>query len=170
LIFVSHDREFVASLATPIIEMTPDGIVDFKGNYDDYLRRQGRYADDDTVAESAVRTAVERRLAKAGIAVDGLSAVSLIVNVAAERNRSEDGRCVFARFIVSLSLREPVSAERAPGEVFPATTWHVRGLLWRFAPGAPRQAVMDLLQDHISTFLRARGVDDHTHTSKPEHP
>ena len=41
LIFVSHDREFVASLATRIIEMTPDGIVDFKGNYDDYLRSQG---------------------------------------------------------------------------------------------------------------------------------
>ncbi len=41
LIFVSHDREFVASLATRIVEMTPDGIVDFKGNYDDYLRSQG---------------------------------------------------------------------------------------------------------------------------------
>ena len=41
LIFVSHDREFVASLATRVIEMTPDGIVDFKGSYDDYLRSQG---------------------------------------------------------------------------------------------------------------------------------
>jgi ATPase subunit of ABC transporter with duplicated ATPase domains len=41
LIFVSHDREFVSSLATRIIEMTPDGIVDFRGNYDDYLRSQG---------------------------------------------------------------------------------------------------------------------------------
>ena len=41
LIFVSHDREFVASLATRIIELTPTGIVDFKGNYDDYLRSQG---------------------------------------------------------------------------------------------------------------------------------
>ncbi len=41
LIFVSHDREFVGSLATRIIEMTPAGIVDFKGNYDDYLRSQG---------------------------------------------------------------------------------------------------------------------------------
>jgi ATPase subunit of ABC transporter with duplicated ATPase domains len=41
LIFVSHDREFVSSLATRIIEMTPDGIVDFNGNYDDYLRSQG---------------------------------------------------------------------------------------------------------------------------------
>ena len=41
LIFVSHDREFVSSLATRVIEMTADGIIDFKGNYDDYLRSQG---------------------------------------------------------------------------------------------------------------------------------
>ena len=40
LLFVSHDREFVSSLATRIIEMTPDGINDFKGNYEDYLRSQ----------------------------------------------------------------------------------------------------------------------------------
>ena len=41
LIFVSHDREFVSSLATRIIEMTPDGVRDFSGSYDDYLRSQG---------------------------------------------------------------------------------------------------------------------------------
>jgi ATPase subunit of ABC transporter with duplicated ATPase domains len=41
LIFVSHDREFVSSLATRIVELTPTGIVDFNGNYEDYLRSQG---------------------------------------------------------------------------------------------------------------------------------
>lgn len=40
LIFVSHDREFVSSLATRIIELTPTGIVDFNGNYEDYLDSQ----------------------------------------------------------------------------------------------------------------------------------
>ncbi|MCK5359266.1 MAG: ATP-binding cassette domain-containing protein, partial [Gammaproteobacteria bacterium] len=40
LIFVSHDREFVSSLATRIIEMTPAGIVDFRGSYEEYLRSQ----------------------------------------------------------------------------------------------------------------------------------
>ncbi len=40
LIFVSHDREFVSSLATRIIELTPNGIVDFHGSYDDYLASQ----------------------------------------------------------------------------------------------------------------------------------
>lgn len=41
LIFVSHDRQFVSSLATRIIAMKPDGIVDFSGGYEDYLRSQG---------------------------------------------------------------------------------------------------------------------------------
>jgi len=41
LIFVSHDREFVSSLATRIIELTPQGVIDFSGSYDEYLRSQG---------------------------------------------------------------------------------------------------------------------------------
>lgn len=41
LIFVSHDREFVSSLASRIIEMKPDGITDFKGSYEDYLQGEG---------------------------------------------------------------------------------------------------------------------------------
>ena len=40
LIFISHDRNFVSSLATRIIEMTPDGIIDFNGSYDEYLDSQ----------------------------------------------------------------------------------------------------------------------------------
>jgi len=41
LIFVSHDREFVSSIATRVIELTPKGIIDFSGSYDDYLRSRG---------------------------------------------------------------------------------------------------------------------------------
>ncbi len=40
LIFVSHDREFVSSLATRIIEMKVDSVVNFSGTYDDYLHSQ----------------------------------------------------------------------------------------------------------------------------------
>ena len=41
LIFVSHDREFVSSLATRIVEMQPGGvIVNFNGTYEDYLSSQ----------------------------------------------------------------------------------------------------------------------------------
>ena len=41
LIFVSHDREFVGSLATRIIEIAPDGVRDYHGSYDEYLHSQG---------------------------------------------------------------------------------------------------------------------------------
>jgi ATPase subunit of ABC transporter with duplicated ATPase domains len=41
LFFVSHDREFISSLATRIIEITPNGVNDFKGTYDEYLQSQG---------------------------------------------------------------------------------------------------------------------------------
>ncbi|SHF45502.1 ATPase components of ABC transporters with duplicated ATPase domains [Modicisalibacter ilicicola DSM 19980] len=41
LIFVSHDREFVSSLATRILDMSGEGVVDFSGSYDEYLRSQG---------------------------------------------------------------------------------------------------------------------------------
>ena len=40
LFFVSHDREFVSSLATRVIELTAQGHVDFAGTYDEYLASQ----------------------------------------------------------------------------------------------------------------------------------
>jgi len=41
LVFVSHDREFVSSLATCIVDMKQDGLEKFDGNYEDYLKSQG---------------------------------------------------------------------------------------------------------------------------------
>ncbi|BBB25652.1 ABC-F family ATPase [Amphritea japonica] len=41
LIFVSHDREFVSSLATRVIELKEDGLTDFRGGYEAYLKKQG---------------------------------------------------------------------------------------------------------------------------------
>jgi len=42
LIFVSHDREFVGTLANRVIELKPDGrYSDFRGSYDEYLAEQG---------------------------------------------------------------------------------------------------------------------------------
>ncbi|GAB3419493.1 ABC-F family ATPase [Massilia agilis] len=41
LIFVSHDREFVSSLATRILEVKDGQVIDFRGNYEDYLSSQG---------------------------------------------------------------------------------------------------------------------------------
>ena len=42
LIFISHDREFVSSLATRILEIRLDGkIIDYRGSYEEYLASQG---------------------------------------------------------------------------------------------------------------------------------
>jgi ATPase subunit of ABC transporter with duplicated ATPase domains len=40
LFFISHDREFVSSIATRILEIKEDCIIDFSGNYEDYLLTQ----------------------------------------------------------------------------------------------------------------------------------
>ena len=40
LIFVSHDREFVSSLANRIIEIRDGRLLDFNGSYDEYLASQ----------------------------------------------------------------------------------------------------------------------------------
>ena len=37
LIFVSHDRAFVSSLANRVIEIKDNKIIDFQGTYDEYL-------------------------------------------------------------------------------------------------------------------------------------
>lgn len=54
LIFVSHDRWFVGELATRIIELTPEGLNDFPGTYEEYLERCG---DDHLDAQVALRKA-----------------------------------------------------------------------------------------------------------------
>ncbi|WP_413472845.1 ABC-F family ATPase [Shewanella baltica] len=41
LIFVSHDRAFVSSLANRILEVTHTGVNDFRGSYDEFLASKG---------------------------------------------------------------------------------------------------------------------------------
>src|SRR3954470_7051415 len=52
LIFVSHDRWFVSQLADRIFEISPKGINDFRGTYEEYLERLG---DDHLDAEAVLR-------------------------------------------------------------------------------------------------------------------
>ncbi len=42
IIFVTHDREFVSSIANRIVELTPQGVHDYRGNYEEYLISQGK--------------------------------------------------------------------------------------------------------------------------------
>lgn len=41
VLFVSHDRVFVSSLATRVVELSATGITNYAGSYDDYLHAQG---------------------------------------------------------------------------------------------------------------------------------
>jgi ATPase subunit of ABC transporter with duplicated ATPase domains len=66
VLFVSHDRAFVAALATRILEVTKEGFRDFPGTYAEYLARCG---DDHLDAEAVVlREKRERSDERAGAA------------------------------------------------------------------------------------------------------
>jgi ATPase subunit of ABC transporter with duplicated ATPase domains len=58
LIFVSHDRWFVSQLADRVLEISPKGINDFKGSYEEYLERLG---DDHLDADAVLRQRREQK-------------------------------------------------------------------------------------------------------------
>jgi ATPase subunit of ABC transporter with duplicated ATPase domains len=58
LIFVSHDRWFVSQLANRVLEISPRGIQDFPGTYDEYLERLG---DDHLDADAVLRMRREQK-------------------------------------------------------------------------------------------------------------
>src|SRR6185503_17173832 len=60
LVFVSHDRWFVQRLANRILEITPHGISDFRGTYEEYLERLG----DDHLDAGAALLRVKRERQK----------------------------------------------------------------------------------------------------------
>jgi ABC-type multidrug transport system ATPase subunit len=64
LVFVSHDRHFVSSLARRILALTPQGYEDFHGTYEEYLAKEGA---DYLSAEQAAPS----RMARANSSVTG---------------------------------------------------------------------------------------------------
>ncbi|MFG1362209.1 ABC-F family ATP-binding cassette domain-containing protein [Xanthobacter versatilis] len=44
MLFVSHDRHFLAALSTRVLELTPDGIHQYGGGYTEYVARTGQEA------------------------------------------------------------------------------------------------------------------------------
>ena len=44
MLFVSHDRHFLAQLSNRVLELTPDGVHQFGGGYTDYVTATGREA------------------------------------------------------------------------------------------------------------------------------
>lgn len=49
MLIVSHDRYFINKLASRIIELTPTGINEYLGNYDEYIDRKNRVASQEVV-------------------------------------------------------------------------------------------------------------------------
>ena len=44
MLFVSHDRHFLAALSNRVLELTPDGIHQYGGGYTEYVARTGHEA------------------------------------------------------------------------------------------------------------------------------
>ncbi len=44
MLFVSHDRHFLAALSTRVLELTPDGVQQYGGGYTEYVARTGQEA------------------------------------------------------------------------------------------------------------------------------
>src|SRR3569833_819881 len=60
LIFVSHDREFVSSLTTRILEIKDGQIIDFHGGYEEYLSSQNNDRSQQTKTENLENPAGKR--------------------------------------------------------------------------------------------------------------
>ena len=41
MLFVSHDRHFLAALSNRVVELTPEGINQYGGGYTEYVTRTG---------------------------------------------------------------------------------------------------------------------------------
>ena len=88
LIFVSHDRWFVSRLAQRIIEITPDGISDFRGTYDEYLERLGDdHLDADSVLLKVKREKKKERSAPPAPAADERDTRKLLRDLTQRRDR-----------------------------------------------------------------------------------
>jgi ATP-binding cassette subfamily F protein 3 len=65
LLTISHDRYFINRIADRVLEMTPDGLVEYLGNYDDYLaKKEQRAPMDDVDSLGVTRTELAKRRKK----------------------------------------------------------------------------------------------------------
>ncbi len=74
LLFVSHDRWFVSKLATRVIELTAEGLNDYHGSYDEYLRDAGSdHLDHQEVAKAAKQLTQQKKKENQSESADSLS-------------------------------------------------------------------------------------------------
>jgi ATPase subunit of ABC transporter with duplicated ATPase domains len=95
LILVSHDRWFVRQLATRVVEITPDGIRDYLGTYEEYVHACGDdHLDADTVVLKARREEKKEKRKEPSVNGKGSAAPRPAprVDTTAQRNRLERRR------------------------------------------------------------------------------
>ena len=56
----SHDRYFINRVANRVVEMRPDGVTEYLGNYDDYIEKKNRPVAPDAAAEGKTRTELDK--------------------------------------------------------------------------------------------------------------
>ncbi|MDY7094243.1 MAG: ABC-F family ATP-binding cassette domain-containing protein [Acidobacteriota bacterium] len=84
LLFVSHDRWFVSQLATRVLEISPAGINDYHGSYDEYLEKCG---DDHLDADSVVLKAKREKRKDRSSGGSGSSSQKMNQNQRRQRRR-----------------------------------------------------------------------------------
>ena len=62
VIFTSHDRAFLTQIATRILSIETEGVVSFRGNYDDYLVARGRFIKNEETAASRQHHEIQRQM------------------------------------------------------------------------------------------------------------
>jgi ATP-binding cassette subfamily F protein 3 len=62
---ISHDRYFINRIADRILELTPDGVTEYLGNYDDYIIKKDQQESPQVVDPGATRTELDRRRKRA---------------------------------------------------------------------------------------------------------
>ncbi len=78
ILTVSHDRYFINKVATKVIEMSPDGAVEYLGNYDDYLEKKRilEAGEEEAALGGVTRTQQDKEKRKARLAKESAKALA----------------------------------------------------------------------------------------------
>ena len=106
----------------------------------------------DTVAAADVREVVEQHLLDDAVAtVDG-SPASLVLTVEVDRYPSEDERCSYAAYWVTLELREPAALRRDPDRAVNITSWRTGTRLYGRSATVPTAGIFSMVETVMRRF------------------
>src|SRR5690606_23696653 len=164
LILVSHDRWFVSQLATRVVEVRPDGLRDFPGTYEEYVRACGDdHLDADVVLEKARRDGAEARRKEGGRGGRGSGGGGRGERGGPRAGRGGDGgRGTVSRARLE-ARRDEITAEL---EAVEARIAEIDALCWRrgYYEETPREVIAALegersrLQPKVDRLMGAREV------------